>query len=198
VLTADGREPLFQQNSENLRSVLPPEVEALTVYPDIEGDAMAEIVPALNEGGLVVNYVGHGSVQQWGRDQLLTVDAAGELNNGDKLPIFINMTCLTGLFSHPSQESLSETLLWAPGGGAVASVSPSSLTLPSNQTQFNQTLMAELLSPERPTIGEALMTAKESVTLGTKNDHDIVATFNLLGDPALRPAPIEAQAAAGQ
>jgi hypothetical protein len=134
--------------------------------------------------------VGHGSVQQWGRDQLLTVEAVQGLSNGARLPIYINMTCLTGLFSHPSQESLGETLLWAPDGGAIATIVPSSLTLPSNQTQFNQTLIAELLSPERPTIGEALMRAKQSVTLGTKNDHDIVATFNLLGDPALRPAPM--------
>lgn len=190
VLTADGREALFEQNSENLRSAVPSGVEVQAVYPGTDGNAMEQIVPALNEGSLVVNYVGHGSVQQWGRDQLLTVEAVQGLSNGARLPIYINMTCLTGLFSHPSQESLGETLLWAPDGGAIATIVPSSLTLPSNQTQFNQTLIAELLSPERPTIGEALMRAKQSVTLGTQNDHDIVATFNLLGDPALRPAPM--------
>ena len=46
--------------------------------------SLSEIVPALNAGSLIVNYVGHGSVQQWGRDKLLTADAARELSNGER------------------------------------------------------------------------------------------------------------------
>jgi hypothetical protein len=190
LLAADGQEPLFKTQSEQLRQHLPDALETLTLYPAAQSEAMTEMIPALNEGGFLVNYVGHGSVQQWGRDQLLTSQAAGELVNGDRLPIFIQMTCLTGLFSHPTQESLAEALLWAPHGGAIAAVAPSSLTLPTNQSRLNDVLLQELLSPERPPIGEALMRAKQSIPLTTANDHDIVATFNLLGDPALRPAPL--------
>ena len=185
LFTADGREELFKNTSEQLRTDLADHISAVTVYPEAASDAMSQILPALNEGSLIVNYIGHGSVQQWGRDQLLTVDVASELNNGQRLPVFINMTCLTGLFSHPSEESLAETLLWAQNGGAIAAIAPSSLTLPNNQKPLNAALLKELLSTEDLTVGEALMRAKQSVPLGNNNQQDIVATFNLLGDPAL-------------
>lgn len=192
LFTADGREALFKETSERLRGSLPEGIESRTFYPEeAAADPMAEIVPALSEGSYVVNYIGHGSVQQWGRDKLLTVEAVSELANGSRLPIFINMTCLTGLFSHPSQESLAETLLWAPNGGAIAALAPSSLTLPTTQSALNQALLAELFQPERPTLGEAVMRAKQAVPLTNSNEHDIVATFNLLGDPALRAVPTE-------
>ena len=185
LFTADGREDLFKNTSEQLRTDLADNINAVTVYPEAASDPMSQILPALNEGSLIVNYIGHGSVQQWGRDQLLTVDVASELNNGQRLPVFINMTCLTGLFSHPSEESLAETLLWAQNGGAIAAIAPSSLTLPNNQKPLNAALLKELLSTENLTVGEALMRAKQSVPLGNNNQQDIVATFNLLGDPAL-------------
>ena len=190
LLTADGQEPIFQHNSEMLRDSVPGTVAVETSYPEAGSDALAQMMPKLNEGSLIVNYVGHGSVQQWGRDQILTTQAVtDQLSNGDRLPIYINMTCLTGLFSHPSQESLAETLLWLPSGGSIAAVAPSSLTLPNDQTALNNALVAQLLSEERPTIGEALNTAKRAVSLANPTAHDIVATFNLLGDPALRPVP---------
>ena len=185
LFTADGREEAFKNSSEQLRSDIPNSVNGVTMYPEAASDAMSQILPVLNEGNLIVNYVGHGSVQQWGRDQLLTVDVVGELNNGERLPLFINMTCLTGLFSHPSEESLAESLLWAQNGGAIAAIAPSSLTLPNNQMPLNAALLNELLSSDPPTVGEALMRAKQSVPLRNDNQQDIVATFNLLGDPAL-------------
>ncbi len=185
LFAADGREPHFKDTSEQLSNELPEEIDTIGVYPEAASDAMSEVLPALNEGSLIVNYIGHGSVQQWGRDQLLTVESIAELTNGQKLPIFINMTCLTGLFSHPSEESLAETLLWAQNGGAIAAIAPSSLTLPNNQRPLNSALLKELLSTEDATVGEALMRAKQSVPLGNDNQQDIVATFNLLGDPAL-------------
>lgn len=186
LFTADPREGLFKDTSERLRSGVTSEMATtIEVYPEVASDALSEMLPVLNQGNLIVNYVGHGSVQQWGRDQLLTVENVGELSNGDKLPIFINMTCLTGLFSHPSQESLAETLLWAQNGGAIAAVAPSSLTLPTNQSALNSALLEELLATGRPTVGEALMRAKRVIPLTNDNEHDIVATFNLLGDPAL-------------
>jgi hypothetical protein len=185
LFAADGREELFQRTSEGLRNDIPINLETVTIYPEAGEDAMSQMIPALNEGSLIVNYVGHGSVEQWGRDQLLTVETVRELSNGQRLPLFINMTCLTGLFSHPSQESLAETLLWAKNGGAIAAIAPSSLTLPTNQSTLNKALLKELLETEKPTIGEALMRAKQQAPLTNNNEQDIVATFNLLGDPAI-------------
>lgn len=191
LFAADGREALFKETSDRLiETYVPTGVNGVSVYPEAASDALSQMIPQLTEGSFIVNYVGHGSVQQWGRDKLLTTEAVPQITNGDKLPIYINMTCLAGLFSHPNQESLAESLLWSEQGGSIAAIAPTSLTLPTSQSRLNSTLLEELLSPERPTIGEALVTAKRAVTLSGANEHDIVATFNLLGDPALRPAPL--------
>ena len=78
----------------------------------------------LNDGSALVGYFGHGSVTQWGKDNMFTVKDVETLQNGGKLPVVINMTCLAGLFTHPAVQSLAETLLWKPDGGAVAVLAP--------------------------------------------------------------------------
>jgi hypothetical protein len=51
------------------------------------------------QGSLLVNYIGHGSINQWGKDLIFTTADAAALANGKCLPVVINMTCLTGLFT---------------------------------------------------------------------------------------------------
>ena len=65
------------------------------------------------QGPLLVNYVGHGSVEVWRGDIFTSPDAAA-LTNGNKLPIVVAMTCLNGLFQDIYSESLAEALLRAP------------------------------------------------------------------------------------
>lgn len=66
-----------------------------------------------------------------GKDRLFN-PGDGPLENGDRLPIVLNMTCLTALFTHPQVESLAESLLWQRKGGVVAVLAPTSLTLPTD------------------------------------------------------------------
>lgn len=186
VLAADGQEELFRNNSEMMREIVPAYMSSDTLYPEAESDAETMVLPELDKGALIVNYIGHGSVEQWGKDKLLTSQHAVELSNGEKLPFFINMTCLAGLFSHPDQQSLGESLLWAENGGAIATVAPTSLTLPTGQTTLNSELLRSLIEDHTITVGEALDQAKRLVPLSSEHDHDVVATFNLLGDPAIQ------------
>ena len=67
-------------------------------------------------------------------------------------------------------------------------MAPTSLTLPDDQTQLNRALLDAVLGDEVETIGEAIVHAKQAISLDSDNARDVVATFNLLGDPALRPA----------
>ena len=73
----------------------------------------------LNAGNLMVNYVGHGSVEVW-RGNIFAAADAERLSNGSRLAFFVNMTCLNGFFQDVYTTSLAEELLKAPGGGAVA------------------------------------------------------------------------------
>ena len=74
-----------------------------------------------NEGALVVNYSGHGSVQVWANENILTNEEILALTNAGKLPFFVGMTCLTGYFLEPEgfdYPSMAEVLLRSAGKGA--------------------------------------------------------------------------------
>ncbi len=108
------------------------------------------------------------------------------LRNGDRPFLLVNMTCLTGYFHHPQAASLAETLLRAPQGGAVAALVPTSESLPADQAALTEALYGQIVHPSVQTVGEAMWQAKRLMSLERDGQRDVAATFNLLGDPALR------------
>jgi hypothetical protein len=108
------------------------------------------------------------------------------LNNRDHLPVVINMTCLTGLFIHPKVISLMETLLWREGGGAVAMLAPTSLTLPDSQSLLSNAVIDALMTNPRATLGENFLRAQRAIPASNTGAREVLLTFLLFGDPALR------------
>ena len=139
-----------------------------------------ELLSSLNEGKLLVNYIGHGSEEVW-NGQILTSDDARSLKNGYLLPLFINMTCLNGYFIDIYTESLAETLMKAQQGGAIAVWASSGLTDLLGQILMNEAFVQYLFSGEPLTLGEAISRSKANVI-----DQDIRKTWILFGDPAIR------------
>ncbi len=142
--------------------------------------ARTDLLDLLNQGQLLVNYVGHGSTKIW-NGNLLTSSDAWSLTNSPYLPFLVSMTCLNGFFQDPYSESLAETFLKAERGGAVAVWTSSGLTLPGEQAVMNLELIRLLFNGQGLTIGEAVMRAKRIVTNG-----DIRRTWILFGDPTIR------------
>ena len=64
--------------------------------------ARADIITALNEGRLIVNYVGHGAIFNWATEQLLSRSSASTLTNSGKLPFVVPMACLDGMYIYPA------------------------------------------------------------------------------------------------
>jgi hypothetical protein len=183
LLVADANDGFeFEQVTEELRSLIPSHLRITQVNRGRLEPEMARrsLFEALYRKQSLVNYVGHGSVNQW-RANLLTNDDALELRN-DHLPMFVMMTCLNGYFQDPALDSLGESLLKAERGGAVAVWASSGLTMPADQALINQELYRSLFNRKSSvTIGEAVRRAKLSV-----GDPDIRRTWILLGDPALK------------
>ncbi len=142
--------------------------------------ARDDLLSLLNQGQLLVNYVGHGSTKIW-NGNLLTSTDAWNLTNSPYLPFLVSMTCLNGFFQDPYSESMAETFLKTPQGGAVAVWTSSGLTFPVEQTVMNKELVRVLFNGEGLTIGEAVKRAKQAVSNG-----DIRRTWILFGDPTLR------------
>lgn len=189
LAVADGQDPSFRSDAQSFIEQLPGGYQAVEVFLEAGAtDANQQVQRALEEGNLLVAYFGHGSVTQWGKDRVFTAADSATLSNGDRLPVVLNMTCLTGLFTHPQVDSLAETLLWHEGGGAVAVLAPTSLTLATDQTFLSRPLVEALLQDQVPTLGAAVLQAQRRVPTEFAGTRDVMQTFLLFGDPALRLA----------
>jgi hypothetical protein len=183
LLVADRNDPAlsFTQAAQSVQKLLPAAIAPNDVFANNLSNQQAtqSILANLNAGQLFVNYNGHGSVEVWSGG-LFDDTAASTLSNGKKLPFFAIMNCLNGFFQDVYSQSLAESLMLAPNGGAVAVWASSGLTQPDPQFAMNQTLVRTLFSQPAPTIGDAVLSAKASIT-----DQDVRKTFILFGDPAM-------------
>jgi hypothetical protein len=98
----------------------------------------------------------------------------------------LNFTCLTGLFTHPKVQSLAETLLWQADAGAVAVLAPTSLTLGGDQSFLSDALVSAFLANPTERLGDLLLKAWQAMPTGEAGARDVLQTFLLFGDPALR------------
>jgi hypothetical protein len=144
--------------------------------------ARAAIIENFNRGPKIVNYAGHGSVNLW-RGNLFTNSDAMNLQNMAGLPMVITMNCLNGYFHDPVLQGLSETLLKAPQGGAVAAWGSSAQTFADAQVPVNQEFyrLVFMNPSEGVTIGEAAIRAKTMT-----DDLDVRYSWILFGDPTMR------------
>jgi hypothetical protein len=168
--------------SEEVRALLPAYLTVRKIFREqfsSDAQAKATLLNDINQGALLVNFIGHGSVESW-RGSLLTLEDADELINGLKLPFFVNMTCLNGYFQNPYGETLAEALMKA-GGGAIAIWTSSGLTEPDKQALMNKELIRLLFGTDSITLGEATARAKAATV-----DQDVRKTWILFGDPTTR------------
>lgn len=189
LAVADGQEASFSSDAQAFLDLFSGKYTTELLSPQAGASgANEQILGRLAQGDLIVGYFGHGSINMWGKDKLFTNEDAARLENEDRLPVVINMTCLTGLFTHPKMESLAEALLWRPQGGAAAVLAATSLTLPTDQGFLSRALAEALLAGKDAPLGDALLEARRSVSWDTEGARDVLETFLLFGDPALRMA----------
>lgn len=180
LFAADNSEPSFPAMSDRLIRDTGLGETALRLY----GSATEEMMEAWNQGAWLLTYTGHGSMDLWGKSEILSREALNQLSSNEQPSIVVHLTCLTGLFAHPEETSLGEAMLWR-RNGPVAVVAATSLTLPSDQEPFGAALLRALADPAVETVGEALLEAQNSPELDYQGAQEIIDTFNLLGDPAL-------------
>lgn len=149
----------------------------------MNGPTSGELAGSWNEGNWLVTYTGHGSLELWGKDDVFSVEAAGNLESQGAPPIVLQLTCLSGLFAHPEITSLSEVILQEPGGPVLV-IGATSLTLSAHQEPFAVALLQALQDPAVERMGDALQEAKMSLNMESTGLREISDTFGLLGDPS--------------
>jgi hypothetical protein len=174
----------FESESAQTQSLLPQSVSVETINRgDVGNDDVArgQILNALNQGPMLVNYYGHGSLDVWTGAGLLDSDLALNLTNTNALSVYLMMTCLNGYSHDPYVDSLGESVLKAPNGGAVAVWASSGFTDAAPQFSMNLELYRQLFGSEPVRLGQAVRNAK-----GASSDNDVRRTWILFGDPATR------------
>jgi hypothetical protein len=192
----------FVASAESVISAtLPADVQASRIYlDDLCGPpanppqpcpaATQAITATLNtSGAFVLTYIGHGSIQSWAKEQALTVDTVAALSNGNWLPLVLSMTCLDGYWIHPALPSLAETLVRSPTQGAIAAFAPTGLGLATGHDVMLEGFYTSVLADGARQLGPASAAAKLAL-FATGSNLDLIHTFTVIGDPALRlPLP---------
>ena len=173
----------FSQDSRTVQAQLPTSIQATDIFAGTVGTTAArlEIVDAINSGQLLVNYLGHGSEEEWSGSNFFNTDSVSSLTNGSQLPVFLIMDCLNGFFQDVYSQPLGVTLLLASNGGAVAVLASSGLNQPAPQIQLDKLVVQNALGSTRLTLGDSILKAKSQI-----NDGDVRRTFVLFGDPAMQ------------
>lgn len=180
IFAADGSEPQFADIANELTWAANLNKDDVNI---LKGATTDEITKAWNNGSWLTTYIGHGSISRWGKDGMFELDSVNALNKIVP-PIVLQFTCLTGLFSHPTETSLTEALLTNPNG-PVLSIAATSLTLSSHQEPFALELLQQLQNPNIVRIGDAFQEAKLSLKIEDSNGlREISDTFALFGDPS--------------
>ncbi len=181
------------------------------------------VVSQWNDGAWFWVYIGHG--QPFGLDRVRMPDGPHKLLDNDDVsklrcrhgsPIALFLACYNGAFD-ASRDCLAEEMFCEPGG-PVAAIAGSRVTMPYAMTLLSTELMDECFVRRCPTIGEALLRAKQNMVKPSANNPrrvildgiarvispasdklaeeraEHVLLFNLIGDPLLRlryPKPIK-------
>jgi hypothetical protein len=153
-------------------------------FPDL-ASARATLLDGF-DGTLLVNYIGHGGVDQWADEGLLTIDDVNGLGPSAKLPIVSALTCLAGEYALPGPDSLSECLVKRAGAGAIAVWAPTAMEQTSDSVRLGTLFAGNLLNGSHSTVlGRAVL-----VSLRAGAAQGVPAwclkTYSLLGDPALK------------
>jgi hypothetical protein len=188
VLIADNTDQggNFEATAEALASGVLASQELTKIYLGRLGTAATRgaVVEAFDQGASLMSYIGHGSIHLWAQEKIFENATVGDLLPQPQQPVVLTMNCYNGWFSIPYYDSLSEELVKAEGRGAIATFSPSGLSLNAPAHWLHRALLEELLSGRHATLGDAVLAAQVAYA-DTGAFPELISIFHLFGDPAL-------------
>ncbi|HUU03686.1 MAG TPA: C25 family cysteine peptidase [Myxococcota bacterium] len=176
----------FEQEANGIiEACLPAGIEARRMFKSQSADPVGELRADIELGPDAVSYMGHAYLSGWSSGPvLLNTTTAAELSNARPF-LLLSFTCFDGAFVGPWADSLAWALVRNPSGGAYLATAASSLSEPEALRRVAGQLVCRLTSQTALTIGETLMQVKLDLAGISRATDDLLATYNLLGDPAM-------------
>jgi len=183
----DGAGNFYEHSDAVADNIWPYPAESREIYYlrdyGNSADMKTAIINSIDEGALFVTYNGHASKRTWG-DSFFDRDDVSSLNN-TIFPVFLPMTCLVGQYINPGFTSLSEAMVRTSGRGAVASFTPTGLGVATGHQYLYTTFFQAVVDGETE-LGALTTLAKQSLFESHSVFRDLLDTYVLFGDPALK------------
>ncbi len=144
-------------------------------------------------GALFLNYLGHGDFPSWSAPQTMYYNDVAAFRNPQPLPVSVDMTCLTGYWFWPAQPddvvnlSLAVRMLRQPIYGTVSGYAPTGLGLGMAHQVLHKAFYRAVYRDELGLLGPATQASKLALYQEGAY-YDLIHTFTLFGDPALKLA----------
>lgn len=164
----------------------------LVAYPTVyvglgrrKPDVNKAIIDAINEGTLLLNYVGHGSPELWADENVFVkTTTIPQLKNSNYF-FLTAATCDFGWYDDPAIQSSAETMLNLQNAGSILTYTASRVVYSNYNAILNDSLYTNLFRvkdnglPAR--IGLSYFMTKQYI-VDKENDEK----YHLFGDPAIR------------
>ncbi|RSK40648.1 type IX secretion system sortase PorU [Mangrovimonas spongiae] len=159
-------------------------------YPGVTTD----MLNAIENGALVVNYFGHGGEDGLAHERIFQKQHSEGLRNVCKLNCFVTVTCEYTRFDNPLRPTAGELTYWNKEGGAIGLISTTRQIFVNVGITFNNVLEEYLFSfndddnyqdHEFPSMAEALRLTKNNPSISGIGQRRLVF---FIGDPAMKLA----------
>lgn len=148
--------------------------------------AKSALEKTLEEGTLVLNYIGHGNETTLTAEEIFKVSDIENWAQQKNLALWVTATCEFGRHDSPFIRSAAEELLIAKGKGAIALFSTGRPVFSSVNFSINEAFIQELFKKENnqsQDLGSIYKNTKNKSLNGPLNRN-----FSLIGDPSMRLA----------
>ena|GEM_PF-971865 len=188
ILVADNRDwgGDFPSDSDRLSQLISGyniEKIYLPHFSDIN-EARETLFQSINLGAALINYVGHAGLNSFTQEGLFEMEDVNDLQNENRLPVLTAMTCVTGRFSLPGLDTLSEALILKENGGVIAVWGPTGASSNFLACNLAEEFFNNIFQSDKKTLGRAVLQAIRNFT-DKGGPLFMVNIYNLLGDPAL-------------
>ncbi len=157
------------------------------------GDRYPAATDAINttvqNGTLVLNYMGHGGPKGWAQERVLKIPDIETWNNPDELPVLITATCSFTGYDDPAIITAGEAAIQKENGGVLALLTTVRAVYASENERLAKAVFENIFDKvdgQAQTLGDIITIAKNknADSSNIRNDRK----FSLIGDPSQRIA----------
>jgi len=164
-----------------------PIVRTVSISGVTKPQANEALIDQINQGTLILNFIGHGNDELWTHEQVLNAPTDfNRIQNPGRLALWVAATCEFAYWDQPDKQSFAERIANATDRGSVAMVASSRVAFSYNNAAFNYAFFDTMFKPYL--LGGPVMRLGDAVLVTKNNTYNDAncEKYAVLADPALR------------